>query len=843
MKRIFLTMVAAAGMLFVTSCAKDAAADIAPATGEKATVTFALNAADVIGTRADGYTLVYQLFDSEGKTLLAEEIDGVDYPYKSLSLSLIKEQTYTIAFWTSKSDAYTYKTADDEIDLTAVSVDYTTLEYNSTAADAFCAAEEILVTGDETKTIYLRRPLAQLNLGLDNADVEALKLVGDEVAATEVTFGGVATKFDVVTATASNEGEPVTFYAKGLPEGELKVNGKEYLLLSQCYLLPLSEKATIENTEYTVTLKNGNPITVSNGLQNVPVQANWRTNIVGRLLSSNISLEIELDENFGGDLSQDAIALADGVIYDEETFYISNANGLKWIAEQVNRKSTNEYVKTADNFQYGASQVAFVNQNIKLSGDIDLKGVEWTPIGNETKSNDASLNAFAGIFDGCGYTISNLTVSPGEKNNHAGLFGATNRATIKNLTLKNVAIEGHYKAGAVVADGQNARIEDVHIDGGYVKSTPWLKNGKYDDANNVGGIVGYLNGQPEKAYVKNSTVNNLEITAFRKVGGIAGVATTADDANPHTSSVDISGCKVSNTTITADMTNTEYDGFAGRVPDIDEIVGVLAGDRYTCSNNTHENVTLQVLKSIPAGDNDALAAAVATPGATVNVPSGTYTEFPSSSIGKDVTVVCEEGTVFEGKNSLSINGSTIIGATFKYYSGNASGEAAGMGNINGNFENCTFEGYNGTRWAYVAAQEIHFTSCKFSGTAIYALHIDSSVAGITNPYVYFDSCDFDGFLAISGKGVNYQFDDCIFNINSSCKYGGGNFYCHTIFNNCQFYLPVPKESFRYICLAQSGIVYEFNNCKNYEDAITADFDFNAVSGAIVKIDGGENVVL
>ena len=52
-------------------------------------------------------------------------------------------------------------------------------------------------------------------------------------------------------------------------------------------------------------------------------------------------------------------------------------------------------------------------------------------------------------------------------------------------------------------------------------STPRLVNGKYDDANNVGGITGYLSAEPN-AYVTNCSVSNATITAYRKVGGLRG---------------------------------------------------------------------------------------------------------------------------------------------------------------------------------------------------------------------------------------------------------------------------------------------------------------------------------
>ena len=46
---------------------------------------------------------------------------------------------------------------------------------------------------------------------------------------------------------------------------------------------------------------------------------------------------------------------------------------------------------------------ATMSTNVILGADIDLKGKEWTPIGN-------SSNRFKGIFDGNGHKIKNLKI-------------------------------------------------------------------------------------------------------------------------------------------------------------------------------------------------------------------------------------------------------------------------------------------------------------------------------------------------------------------------------------------------------------------------------------------------
>ena len=70
---------------------------------------------------------------------------------------------------------------------------------------------------------------------------------------------------------------------------------------------------------------------------------------------------------------------------------------------------------------------AYGGYTIKLTKNLDLNGIEWTPIGTKGTSN-----VFKGTFDGNGATISNLKISGGT---YVALFGETSGATIKDLTV------------------------------------------------------------------------------------------------------------------------------------------------------------------------------------------------------------------------------------------------------------------------------------------------------------------------------------------------------------------------------------------------------------------------
>ena len=115
----------------------------------------------------------------------------------------------------------------------------------------------------------------------------------------------------------------------------------------------------------------------------------------------------------------------------------------------------------------------------KLMADINLgdwlndnsPSEGWQPIGVEGAR-------FKGIFDGDRHTISIISIKRASTDN-VGVFGYTDGATIKNLTIKG-DITGQNSVGGVVGAGLNTTITGVH----YV--------GKVTGAENVGGLIGWL---------------------------------------------------------------------------------------------------------------------------------------------------------------------------------------------------------------------------------------------------------------------------------------------------------------------------------------------------------------
>ena len=135
--------------------------------------------------------------------------------------------------------------------------------------------------------------------------------------------------------------------------------------------------------------------------------------------------------------------------YDENAEYpidtwngdIATANELATATDDTNK------VVTVDSGKLLAALTNEVNEGksydgytIKLTKNLDLNGIEWTPIGTKGTSN-----VFKGTFDGNGATISNLKISSGS---YVALFGETSGAAIKDLTVTG-EVSGEDVAGIV----------------------------------------------------------------------------------------------------------------------------------------------------------------------------------------------------------------------------------------------------------------------------------------------------------------------------------------------------------------------------------------------------------
>ena len=297
-----------AALMLANSCSDDN--NVSQADSSLAQVTFKVSADGAL-TRAisDGTTvdeLVYRVFDKNGNPIatlpLVKEAAADLSSGHTVALTLTKGQTYKVAFWAQKAGNTAY-TVNDNMQ---VAVDYSGAN-NDENRDAFFNAVEITVKDDVAQTVKLKRPFAQLNVGSTTADWDAAVASGVIVTESKVTVKQAATKLNVLDGKVSGAAD-VNFTYATKPGESLKVDAdgdgtkEDYEYLSMSYILPNDAtdgtQKTLASAEFTFKTASGTEIVVKNGLQNLPLQRNYRTNIVGNILSGTTTFSVVVDPAF-----------------------------------------------------------------------------------------------------------------------------------------------------------------------------------------------------------------------------------------------------------------------------------------------------------------------------------------------------------------------------------------------------------------------------------------------------------------------------------------------------------------------------------------------------------------
>ncbi|MGV8962700.1 MAG: DUF6562 domain-containing protein, partial [Candidatus Saccharimonadaceae bacterium] len=307
MRRLNYLCIALLTMLLVASCSENEV--ILNDSGNEANVSFALQLPnDGPQTRAigDGETvnkLVFEVYDEVGNKVANLSSGNIAGFPQSVRLSLLKGKTYQIAFWAQNSACKAYGTGD----LKNVTVSYA--GNNDETCDAFFKTIEFTVDGNATMDVVLKRPFAQLNVGVTTDDWTKATAAGFTVVQSQVTINNAATSINLLTGKVAGDAV-AKLNSNIIPTETLKVGTDCYKYLSMSYFLVNdgsetgAKKATIESLEFVFSNDATKSMTLTQGLTNVPVQRNYRTNILGKLLTGDIQFDISIDPIFEGDWNQ-----------------------------------------------------------------------------------------------------------------------------------------------------------------------------------------------------------------------------------------------------------------------------------------------------------------------------------------------------------------------------------------------------------------------------------------------------------------------------------------------------------------------------------------------------------
>ena len=835
MKKYYYSLFAAATMLLATtSCSQDEEL-VQQSVGDMTTFKVELQGAAGSRTAGDGLSvnkLYYAVYNAEGTKVIYPngknfETASIEAGQATVNLPLMKTEKYDIVFWAQNDDADAYSFTE----LTDITVNYDSekLFSNKENRDAFFNALDNYEADGNEETIQLRRPFAQLNVATHIDDwnegtrlYEANGGTGAPVKFSAVTVSNLANKFNAKTGEATKADAPasVTFNKAELIDESIKIKGTEedieYKLLAMNYVLMEGQKAPQDVNEHVAagedevkatvevafTLwKDENSEIVTTTVSAVPVQRNYRTNILGNFLTGdNTQFNIQIAPIFDNDDHNIVQGSVDSSEELGEILKMDKEHIVIELGSFARSTAGKEYV--VEIAPYGTKAWGTENTKtitINANGNtINFKNTnsDWNAIYCTNK--DAKLIINNAYLTNSGY-------NGGPWNRHDIYF--INEVELNNVTSdKAIALNSAAKLNSV-------SISDEHVDNSDTYGL-WIRpTGQTVEIDNLT-IVAHTSKSGDRGikideqYLSEEEIGKVALTVknskFVTQEKAAIMVKSQAGADITLENVDISG-------VAGDDFNAVWVDEDGK--DQKDKVNVSGG--------------FVIVEGTPEGEANPFL----VENKTINLPAGTY-GFPSE-VAKGVTIKCEEGVVFAGTTKLNINGATVEGATFSNPSGTAVDKT-----INGTFKNCTFEGQNGLRWAY-AGETCVFEDCVFSGS-VYGAHFDGGANDVK-----FVRCTFSGFNAFGSAIELLTFEDCTFKSNGKSGYNGANLWGTTNMVRTNFEFD-GSASTEWIGLnaAQSDKSITLTDCKvNEGDDSVFDYFTNYNEGNKVTVDNTEYVLV
>lgn len=288
-------ILAAALTMLALGCNKEQVAVDGTPDGEEVAVTFAAELPGTI-TKAigDGLTaknLSVAVYDdasnAAGTHIVTLDKTAVfDALHTTVEYSLVKGKTYHFIFWAQAEGApYTF-----DPETKKVAINYTGAA-NDEKRDAFYAVKTLKVTGPATEPVQLHRPFAQVNFG--TSDSAAATAAGVTPTASLFTATDAASSFDVFAGEGTDPVR-ISFTEAALPAEQLTLkDGTSYTYLAMNYFIPAGKLSETHVSNLSATFKGASDDVVIS-VPSAKVQANYRTNIVGNLLTDQVVFNVEI---------------------------------------------------------------------------------------------------------------------------------------------------------------------------------------------------------------------------------------------------------------------------------------------------------------------------------------------------------------------------------------------------------------------------------------------------------------------------------------------------------------------------------------------------------------------
>ena len=298
-KLIYSVMLFALGF-FAASCQQESLESSARAN----TVSYNVQVPSALSSKAIGNDipevdeLVYQVFrTAEVGDLTCDPVYTGTEPITdgaaNFTLDFLNEQSYVVLFWAQNQYIDIYDTDD----LRQVSI-AAQCSANDRRAVVFAGYDEVEdCVSSASGNISLERIVSQINVG---TTLESLRVGAREVVLSEssMTVSGLYSTYNVATGsvTGSDDAE-IIFTAADIPAPstgeELMVNGEKYIYVAMNYVGFVPSEGTKVDIDFSIITTEDEII--EHSVTDVTVKPNFRTNIIGNLISGTSSGIIEGD--------------------------------------------------------------------------------------------------------------------------------------------------------------------------------------------------------------------------------------------------------------------------------------------------------------------------------------------------------------------------------------------------------------------------------------------------------------------------------------------------------------------------------------------------------------------
>ena len=334
MKAKLLTISAAVMALLAVSCQREETGFGLPA-GEEVTVTLSASVptggpavksdtepgnGDKINRCILGVYMVTDESSTELYGTLEYEGVGTDGTATFEDVTLLTGYDYKLVFWADNVASTTNLQTDNHY----VTTDFPTVTYNTAdgyqymssddTRDAFYGVFDLNDFSGEVQDSYiLTRPFGQLNIF--TTDYDDIKMEALKPAKVRMTFTSIPTGMDLINGSLTEPAEGaggVIGEISAIPDDVTSpvVTGAQQLSFDYIFAPKGQQRMISGITMRFYDVDDNEPGITPYSFPELPVQANYRTNVSGALLTKSADLKIDISEDFDETLEKDVYTVS-----------------------------------------------------------------------------------------------------------------------------------------------------------------------------------------------------------------------------------------------------------------------------------------------------------------------------------------------------------------------------------------------------------------------------------------------------------------------------------------------------------------------------------------------------